>query len=91
MLGFVLMLLDIWCAIALLFLQLDTFPTKWALYCVGYLWLKALIWRGSLMNLFDVAVGVYILLMLMGVHSFLTYIAIAYFGYKVVASIGGFG
>ena len=43
------------------------------------------------MNLFDVAVGVYILLMLMGVHSFLTYIAIAYFGYKVVASIGGFG
>ncbi|HLD05888.1 MAG TPA: hypothetical protein VJG90_09290 [Candidatus Nanoarchaeia archaeon] len=91
MLGFVLMLLDIWCAIALLFLQFSTFPTKWVLYCVGYLWLKAIIWRGSLMNLFDVAVGVYMLLMLMGVHSFLTYIAIAYFIYKVIASLGAFG
>ncbi|MEK6962848.1 MAG: hypothetical protein AABX70_00370 [Nanoarchaeota archaeon] len=90
MLGFVLMLLDVWCAIALLFLQFSTFPTHWVLYCVGYLWLKALIWQGSLMNLFDVAVGIYMLLMLMGVHGFLTYIAIAYFIYKVVVGLGGF-
>ena len=65
MLDFIILaILDLWCGIAILFLHYFSFPTKWALYCVGYLWLKSLIWRGSIMNLFDVAIGIYILLML---------------------------
>ncbi len=90
MLGYILTLLDLWCAIALLFLQLASFPTNWVLYCVGYLWLKALVFRGSLLNLFDVAIGIYMLLMLMGVTSFWTYIAVGYFLYKALASFVSF-
>lgn len=53
---------------------------------VLYLIFKGIIFIGDLFSLLDILVGIYLVLMYLGVQTFITYIIIIYFIYKIVFS-----
>jgi hypothetical protein len=55
---------------------------------VIYLIIKGIIFRGEFLSIIDLLIGIYLFLMIVfGVHWFLTYIVIAYFAYKLLLII----
>ena len=51
-----------------------------------YLFFKGIIFIGDFFSILDILVGIYLVLMYLGVQTFVTYIIIFYFIYKIVFS-----
>ena len=62
-------------------------PGRWVIASAVYLIGKALALRGSFLSIIDVAAGVYILLMLLGLRTFLVYVFALIMLYKFVTSL----
>jgi hypothetical protein len=52
-----------------------------------YLIFKGIMFKSDFMSMFDLLMGVYMILMLFGIRTFITYLFVAYSVYKVVISM----
>ena len=77
---------DLLAAGVLFLLHLDFIGWKIALVAIIYLLLKAALFFGDIMSILDAVTGVYIILLLLGFHSPLTFIFIIYLVLKAVFS-----
>lgn len=61
----------------------------WRLAIIGALYLigKGIVLRGSFLSILDILAGVYLILMLAGLRTFLAYIFAAVLVYKLIASL----
>ncbi len=78
--------LDLMVAGILLLLHFGLVGWNLALFAFVYLALKAIIFFGDLASILDAITGVYIILLLFGIHTKLTYVFIAYMVQKAVFS-----
>ncbi|MBN1645636.1 hypothetical protein JW868_01200 [Candidatus Woesearchaeota archaeon] len=72
----IIMLLELW----------DVSPWRLSLTAAFYLIFKGIAFRGSWMSTMDIAWGVYIILMMLGVHFFMTWVFLVYGVYKLFFS-----
>ena len=72
-------------ALTLLGLQFSVFQFL-AIPAAIYLFIKGLIFLVDPFSIIDIIIGIYILLMLLGLKIFLTYIFILYLAYKIFIS-----
>ncbi|MEK6952561.1 MAG: hypothetical protein AABX29_06105 [Nanoarchaeota archaeon] len=81
----VLAVLDGLVALTLLGLQFGVLQFL-AIPAAIYLFIKGLIFLVDPFSIIDIIIGIYILLMLVGLKIFLTYIFVLYFAYKIFIS-----
>lgn len=69
---------DLGVAISMLLIQHNIIPWNIGVACSFYLMIKFYMFRGDIASFIDLFVGVYIILLMIGVHTFLTYIFAIY-------------
>lgn len=86
----VLTILDFFVLAFLLLLNFEMF-SSWKLAVVAMIYLvgKGLLFFGDLFSFMDMAAGIYVVVLMLGLNIFLTYIFAAYFGYKVLLGLSG--
>jgi hypothetical protein len=78
-------ILDFLVASGVLFIQIGAFDSWRILFSGGiYLIGKGLFFPTSMLSIIDIFCGIYILLMIFGLHTFLGYVIVAYLLYKVL-------
>jgi hypothetical protein len=81
-------LMDFLVALVVLLDQAGVLHSWRALFSAGaYLLGKGLLFQGSVLSIIDMACGVYVLLMILGVHSVVSYVVFGYLLYKVLIAI----
>ena len=69
---------DIGVAISMILMHFDIVPWNIGVACAFYLMIKFYMFRGDIASFIDLFVGVYVILLMIGVHTFLTYIFVGY-------------
>ena len=69
---------DLGVALSMILMQHGIVPWNIGVACAFYLMIKFYMFRGDIASFIDLFVGVYIILLMLGVHTFLTYIFAAY-------------
>ncbi len=77
---------DLLTALTLFLLHHELLGWKIALVAFSYLMIKAVVFFGDIMSILDGVTGIYIIVLLLGFHTFLTYIFIIYLVQKAVFS-----
>ena len=77
---------DLLTALIIFLLHNNLVGWKIALIAFIYLMIKAVVFFGDIMSILDGVTGIYIIVLLLGFHTFLTYIFIIYLVQKAVFS-----
>lgn len=80
-------ILDIIAAIVMILLHYSVGTWRLTLLFAVYLLLKAFAFRGNVHSILDGAIGIYMILLLFGFHSFLTFVAAIYIFQKAIFSL----
>jgi len=79
--------LDFLSGIIMVLLHFGIIPWNVAFGFALYLILKGIVFKSDFMSLFDLLMGVYMILMLFGIRTFITYIFAGYSLYKLFVSM----
>lgn len=69
---------DLLTAAVILFLHFSVLPWNIGVAAAAYMAIKFYLFRGDIASLIDLFVGVYIILLMFGVHTFLAYVFAVY-------------
>jgi len=78
---------DLFCVVTIILLQFDLLGWKWAFLVFAYLVIKGWLFRSAASSLIDIMCGVYVLLMMFGLTTWIAYIVALYLFQKAVFSI----
>jgi len=87
MLYIIFQFLDFLTAIVVAGAHYNLISWKLLIYHAIYLILKGVIYWRSWMSWIDIIVGIYIILMIFGLHGWMTWISICYFVYKALSTL----
>jgi hypothetical protein len=85
MIVWILTILDFFVMLIILFAQLDIFH-YWRFFIFGaaYMIGKGFLFRGDFFSVIDIGIGIYLLIMLLGAHWFISWIILVWLAYKVM-------
>lgn len=78
---------DLLTVIVMLFLHYAVLPWNFGVAAAVYLMIKFYMFRGDIASFIDLFVGVYIILLMLDVKSFFTFIFVIYLGQKAILSL----
>lgn len=69
---------DLCVALSMLLIQYNIIPWNFGVAGAFYLMIKFYMFRGDIASFIDLFVGIYIILLMIGIHTFLTYVFAIY-------------